>query len=89
MNVAHDLDRVGNDDAIVVKGKNCMISNKISAGSVESITWTLAEQRRSRDRFVAGVVGDRTRRSPNRTITIISLDSRYCHDANRVLGSPR
>ena len=36
MNVAHDLDRVGND-AMVVTDNHWMISNKISTGSVESM----------------------------------------------------
>jgi hypothetical protein len=45
MNVAHDLDRVGND-ARVVKGSHWIMSSKISVGSTESIGWTLAEVRR-------------------------------------------
>ena len=43
MNVAHDLDRAGND-AIVVRGRHLIISSKISAGNAESIVIKAAEE---------------------------------------------
>lgn len=41
MNVAHDLDRAGND-ARVVKGDHWIISSNISVGSAENIACVLA-----------------------------------------------